>query len=217
LFGPARDQDPRPTCMAFAGSDAHAAARNAWTPLSVEWAYYHALKRDGGRPHQGATMTGMLDALRLDGQPEETAWPYIPRLFSNSEDWTPPNDPPPTLFHRDSQFSHATVKDILDCLNCGAPVLLTMSISRSFFRPNSEGVVDAAERLEPKRIHAVVATGYGRHNSTTFVLIRNSWGVDWGLAGYAWVSANYLEPRLRRTATMITEKDHVPGHRTSTN
>ena len=49
-LGPARDQDPRPTCMAFAASDAHGAARDGWEPLSTEWAYYHALKRDSGLP-----------------------------------------------------------------------------------------------------------------------------------------------------------------------
>ncbi len=66
-FGPPRDQDPRPTCMAFAASDAHAGVRPGWQPLSVEWVYYHAIKRDGGIPHDGATMEGMLAALRLDG------------------------------------------------------------------------------------------------------------------------------------------------------
>jgi hypothetical protein len=30
-FGPARDQGPRPTCLAFAISDAHAALREPWT------------------------------------------------------------------------------------------------------------------------------------------------------------------------------------------
>jgi hypothetical protein len=63
-FGPARDQDPRPTCMAFAASDAHAAARDGWEPLSTEWAYYHALKRDGGLPHQGATLDAMLATIK---------------------------------------------------------------------------------------------------------------------------------------------------------
>jgi hypothetical protein len=37
-FGVARDQNPRPTCMAFAASDTHAALRSVWTPLSAEWA-----------------------------------------------------------------------------------------------------------------------------------------------------------------------------------
>ena len=40
-FGPARDQNPRPTCMAFAASDAHA-----------------ALAQDGRRfPQNGLTIT----------------------------------------------------------------------------------------------------------------------------------------------------------------
>lgn len=93
-FGPPRDQDPRPTCMAFAASDAHAGVRAGWRPLSVEWLYYHALKRDGGVPHNGATMEGMLAALRLDGQPEEEAWPYIAELFGDPTPWVPPKANP---------------------------------------------------------------------------------------------------------------------------
>jgi hypothetical protein len=77
-FGPARDQSARPTCMAFAASDAHAAARPGWAPLSVEWAYYHAVQRDGGLPHQGATMPAMLTSIREDGQSHEADWPYAP-------------------------------------------------------------------------------------------------------------------------------------------
>ena len=49
LFGPARDQNARPTCLAFAASDAHAAVRSGWQPLSCEYAYYHALL-DNGSP-----------------------------------------------------------------------------------------------------------------------------------------------------------------------
>jgi len=82
-FGPVRDQDPRPTCMAFAASDAHAGVRAGWQPLSIEWAYYHALKRDGGAPHDGATMESMLAVLRFDGQPDEAVWPYIAELFTD--------------------------------------------------------------------------------------------------------------------------------------
>ena len=42
-FGPARDQGLRPTCLAFATSDAHAAVRDTtWCRLSCEYLYYHA-------------------------------------------------------------------------------------------------------------------------------------------------------------------------------
>src|SRR6266849_3142880 len=93
-FGAARDQNPRPTCMAFAASDAHAGVRPGWQPLSVEWAYYCALKQDGGVPHDGVTMGGMLATLRIDGQPEEEAWPYIAEFFTDFTAWVPPKANP---------------------------------------------------------------------------------------------------------------------------
>ena len=41
-FGPARDQGRRPTCLAFAMSDAHAATREPWAELCCEYLFYHA-------------------------------------------------------------------------------------------------------------------------------------------------------------------------------
>ena len=199
-FGPARDQDPRPTCMAFAASDAHAGVRPRWQPLSVEWAYYYALKRDGGVPHAGATMDGMLEALRLDGQPEEKAWPYIATMFTDMSVWVPPKANP--VYRRESMLQPPTVDAMIAALNADDPVLFTMSISKSFFNPRSDGVIDATEPLEPKRIHALVAVGHGHRQRETFVLARNSWGEDWGMEGHGWVAADYLRPRLRRAAIM---------------
>lgn len=110
-FGPPRDQDPRPTCMAFAASDAHAGVRGGWQPLSAEWVYYHALKRNGGTPHDGVTMEGMLAALRLDGQPEEEAWPYIAELFTDLTAWVPPKANP--VFRRESRPLAATIEMLI--------------------------------------------------------------------------------------------------------
>jgi hypothetical protein len=202
-FGPARDQDPRPTCMAFAASDAHAGARAGWRPLSVEWAYYYALKRDGGTPHDGATMGGMLEALRLDGQPEESAWPYIAEMFTDMTLWVPPKVDP--VFRRETTSRTATVEAIMDRLDADEPVLFTMSVSNSFYRPGPGGVIDTAEPLEPKRVHALIAVGHGHRHSETFVLVRNSWGEAWGAKGNGWVATNYLQPRLLQAATMAGE------------
>ena len=68
LFGEARDQGERPTCLAFAASDTHAALRAGWKPLSCEYAFYHAQRRGGRGPTIGARLPDMLDALRDDGQ-----------------------------------------------------------------------------------------------------------------------------------------------------
>ena len=50
LFGDVRDQGDRPTCLAFATSDAHAGVRPGWVPLSCEYVFYHAVKFDDRDP-----------------------------------------------------------------------------------------------------------------------------------------------------------------------
>jgi hypothetical protein len=185
-FGPARDQDPRPTCMAFAASDAHAAARDGWEPLSTEWAYYHALKRDGGLPHQGATLDAMLATIKSEGQPVEAEWPYIKAPITDLKSWKPPA-PAKRLFFRDHRTCSVTVRDVIDQLNTITPVLITMTLSDAFYRPNADGIVEREEPTDSRRHHAVVAVGHGERGEHGFVLIRNSWGEAWGLKGHAWI------------------------------
>jgi hypothetical protein len=203
-FGPARDQNPRPTCMAFAASDAHAGARSGWTPLSAEWAYYHAVKREGGLPHQGATLNAMLATIKSDGQPVEEEWPYSNAPISDVAAWAPPA-PARQLFFRDHGLCALTVNDVVDLLNAGSPVLMTMTLSNAFFRPTADGTVERIEPPDPKLRHAVVAVGYGERGSTNFVLVRNSWGESWGIEGHAWISIDYLTPRLTGAAIMTKE------------
>jgi hypothetical protein len=71
-FGAARNQGARPTCLAFAASDAHAALRDGWVPLSCEYAFFQAQRRAGRMPNTGALLSSVLEALRKDGQPEES-------------------------------------------------------------------------------------------------------------------------------------------------
>ena len=77
LFGPVRDQGSRPTCLAFAASDAHAGLRPDWVELSCEYAFYHAQKLTGRSSQVGATLPSILDTLRNQGQPAEQDWPYL--------------------------------------------------------------------------------------------------------------------------------------------
>lgn len=207
LFGPARDQNPRPTCLAFAASDAHAVARGLpFDPLSAEWAYYHAVRRDGGTPDGGATLSGMLDGVRLDGQPIEAAWPYINGPDPDPATWAPPLGVT-ELFRRDSAVQAAcSVGEVVAPLGAGSPVLLVMTISDAFYLPSSDGIVAAAEPPDPERVHAVLAVGHGRlDGSAEAILVRNSWGPDWGEDGHAWLHEAYLALRLLRSAVMTKE------------
>src|SRR5260370_25777184 len=89
-FGPVRDQGARPTCLAFAISDAHAATRAPWAALSCEFAFYHAQKRAGRPPTAAARLPEMLATLKEEGQPLEDDWPYLATLPSNLDAYGPP-------------------------------------------------------------------------------------------------------------------------------
>jgi C1A family cysteine protease len=198
-FGPARDQKQRPTCMAFAASDAHAAARGKPEFLSTEFAHFHAVRRrQPFDPHSGVSFRLMAQTISKDGQPPEGAWPYLAALPTKLADWKPPVPCAP-IFRRRYQMEPAAIGRICQHLQNAQAVVMTMNISTSFFRP-AEGFVGPAS--EPAvNTHAVVAVGYGKRAQSLVVLVRNSWGEAWGLQGHAWIAAEYLRPRLLKIGT----------------
>ena len=208
LFGAARDQGARPTCMVFAASDAHAGLRDGWAPLSCEFAFFHAQRRAARSPAQGALLSAMLDALRGDGQPEEQGWPYLEAVPDDHSLWSPPA----VVGDRYGRDGHPGTKDlasIIALLDQGRPVVILTMLSRSFFMPTGDGVVDPAndEKPEPSQRHAVIAVGHGKVDGVTALLVRNSWGAGWGFGGHAWLTERFLAQRLFATANLMEEVD----------
>jgi C1A family cysteine protease len=200
-FGPARDQKQRPTCMAFAASDGHAAARARVEPLSTEFAYFHAvLGRQPFDPHSGVSFDMVAQSIYKDGQPPEAAWPYLPTLPADLRTWKPPINCQP-IFRRQYRIESPAIQRVYDHLGDSRPVVLTMTISPSFFKPSRDGVIDGNLTEQPVNCHAVVAVGYGKTQRSYAVLIRNSWGHRWGLGGYAWITDDYLRPRVLEIGT----------------
>ena len=207
LFGPVRDQGARPTCLAFAASDFHAGLRAGWDPLSCEFAFYHAQRRAGRTVAQGAVLSAMLEALRIDGQPVEAGWPYLDAAPADPTAWMPPNDVG-ERFARVGVAGGGDLGGVRSNLAAGRPMVVLTMLSRSFFTP-VEGVVDAApgEPPEPSQRHALVAVGAGRVLGMPAVLVRNSWGPAWGLDGHAWLTDRFLGPRLFAIAALLEEVD----------
>lgn len=205
-FGTARDQGPRPTCLAFATSDTHAAIRGRWKPLSCEYAFYHAQRRAGRPPNTGALLSSMLEAIRHDGQPEEPGWPYLSTTPTNMASWMPPKEVG-DLFGRNGTTSAHTTSQVIHELTLGRPVIILLMLSPSFFRPSNLGVIDPApgEQPEPGQRHAVVAVGHGSVNGRIAILVRNSWGPMWGDAGYGWLTEQFFIPRIFAAATLLEE------------
>jgi hypothetical protein len=153
----------------------------------------------------------MLEALRLDGQPEEAGWPYTMTPVDLTS-WIAPVDVGP-LFYRASQSSSLSIDELIRELDQARPVVVLMMLSRAFYAPNSQAVVDPAigESPEPARRHAVVAVGHGTVDQQRAILIRNSWGLKWGEAGHAWLTERFLSPRIFASATLTGELN-VPAH-----
>ncbi|MDQ6701860.1 MAG: C1 family peptidase [Pseudomonadota bacterium] len=206
LFGPARDQGVRPTCLPFAASDAHAALRDGWSPLSCEYVYFHAQRRSARPPTSGATLPSILEVLRHDGQPIEADWPYLAQLPSDLASWCPPSNIG-SLFRRAGSIGSSKLDAIINLLEQGRPVILLMTLSPSFFLAGPDGIVDPAlnEAPEPSQRHAVIATGHGKVKGQRAILVRNSWGANWAMNGHAWLTERFLSPRLFNAATLMEE------------
>ena len=207
-FGPARDQGARPTCLAFAISDAHAAVREPWAALSCEFAFYHAQRRAGSPLTAAARLPEMLATLKEEGQPLEDDWPYLAALPSNLDAYGPPANL--VVFRRDGESRPVGVDEIIGLLDTGSPTVMLMMLSDAFYMPDALGVVRAAagEGPDPARRHAVIAVGYSMVDGARAVLIRNSWGAGWGLDGHAWLPEPFIAPRLTRLA-LLTEEVNV--------
>jgi C1A family cysteine protease len=203
LFGPVRDQGQRPTCLAFAASDTHAALRGQWTPLSCEYAYFNAQRRSGRSHKDGATLSSMLDALRHDGQPSEAGWPYLSVFPADATLWKPPAGVTP-LFKRAGESGTDTIDAIIAELEQDRPTLTLIRLSRSFDWVGADGIVDPGQNEQPEylRRHAVVAVGHGETKGQRAILVRNSWGDGWGLGGYGWLTEKFLGPRVFRIAIL---------------
>jgi C1A family cysteine protease len=127
-----------------------------------------------------------------EGYCPEPEWPYIEHEYAKK---------PPEKCYRDALKERVTqylrlsrdLTQFLACLASGFPFVFGFSVYESFESPEVKqtGVVDMPQPLEQfVGGHAVVACGYDR--SSERFLVRNSWGSDWGQAGYFTMPFDYL-------------------------
>lgn len=159
---------------------------------------------------QGAFVRSAIKALRLFGAPPERYWPYVEEDF----------DAEPAAFHYAYAQNFKALEyfrldedvDILKaCLDVGLPFIFGFTCFSSLFDPevHETGVIPYPEEYENvEGGHAVLAVGY----TDSHVIIRNSWGADWGEGGYGYLPWTYLEQYygLARDCWVLINAEWVP-------
>ncbi|MCX5715331.1 MAG: C1 family peptidase [Candidatus Omnitrophica bacterium] len=165
----------------------------AYKDVSRLFIYYNERLLEGTvSSDSGASLRDGIKTLRKYGSCWEDRWPYIIKYFDRR--------PPQTCYaqarqHRiESYHRISTLSEMLACLCEGYPFVFGFSVYESFEskRVAATGVVNMPKKSEiVLGGHAVMAVGFNRKNKR--FLVRNSWGTDWGMAGYFTMPYEYLE------------------------
>lgn len=164
-----------------------------YTPLSRLFLYYNERDIEGTIDSDaGAELRDGVKSIAEAGICLEELWPYNIGQY--------PVLPPDSCY--DNALNHqaiiynavqANVLSVQTVLADGYPVVFGFTVYESFEDPEvaRTGIMQMP-RLQEAVIggHAVLAVGY--NELTQKLLVRNSWGVDWGLDGYFWMPFNYL-------------------------
>jgi C1A family cysteine protease len=86
-----------------------------------------------------------------------------------------------------------TLVQMKTCLAGGFPIILGFAVYSSFESPDVKktGIVQLPQDNESQQGgHAVLVVGYD--DATSRFLVRNSWGIEWGIEGHFTIPYNYL-------------------------
>lgn len=168
--------------------------------------YYNERSMEGSVPlDRGAQIRDGIKSVVKQGACPETKWTYDDTPADKVTHLWPanakPRQKPPAAAYKEALKHQALSYQRLDqdldqlrgCLASGYPFVFGFTVYASFesLAVKQTGVVSlpaAGEKV--KGGHAVLAVGYD--DSSKRFIVRNSWGDDWGQAGYFTMPYDYL-------------------------
>jgi C1A family cysteine protease len=154
--------------------------------------YYNGRVSEGTvNEDSGLTITDGAKALAASGAPPSKDWPYDISRFTER---------PPQQAYDDGQNTQAvkyarvpqTVPDMQACLTAGYPIIIGFSVYSSFESGQVAATGDVPMPGPQEQVlggHCVLVIGYDVDGRW---VCRNSWGTDWGQAGYFTFPQAYL-------------------------
>jgi len=167
-------------------------------PTSRDWSrlflYYNERVMIGTVPYDsGAYLRDGIKSLNKEGICPEDMWPYKISKFKTK----PPQDCYATAIDHQivNYFRLSNLQEIKACLTDGYPVSFGFTVYESFHDIDSSGIM--LMPLPNENVlggHAVLAVGYD--DAKQCLIVRNSWGPDWGDHGYFYMPYAYITPGL---------------------
>jgi C1A family cysteine protease len=148
----------------------------------------------------GAQIRDGIKSVVKQGVPPEPDWPY-------SEDLSIVTEKPKSVaysdalqhkiiaYHRISASSSPAFLNLMkSCLADGYPFVFGFTVYSAFegAQVAKTGILHMPDTSKEKVVggHAVMAAGYDDKKKA--ILVRNSWGTEWGIKGYFWMPYAYI-------------------------
>ena len=142
----------------------------------------------------GATLRDSIKSVKEYGICTESIWPYNIDYFTITPSVSSYND----AKHRNIKeyFRIADLNGILDALNHNRPVVIGFLVYAQFgdLTQTDTILTPPSEYDLPLGGHAVCLVGYDLPKK--LVLVRNSYGPDWCMEGYFWMTFDYINTQL---------------------
>lgn len=194
-------------CTAFSACAVLAYLLNKSTPLSKLYFYYKERQADGTvGVDAGSSISRSAIVATTIGACIEKLWPYVTSTFCNAP--TPSMDADAKNHKALKRYAVTDIDDVLYAVGVlKKPVLIGVDVYESFEDIGKDGYIPMPKRDEQLLGgHALNIAGYfykkddniisSIFNHTKYkglyLIIRNSWGTDFGDKGYLYMPAEFL-------------------------
>jgi C1A family cysteine protease len=163
--------------------------------LSRLFVYYNARLLEGETGEDiGAYVRDAIKGVRQYGACKESIWPYIIEDYAtvpSAESYTDAKQRNIKNYYR-----LLSLEDVLDALNNDWPVVFSCEVYPGFDDMKKENDVISLPKESAYSLggHAMVFVGYDMTKQQ--MLVRNSFGTDWGNEGYCWMPFEYARKEL---------------------